>query len=666
MSVPENPKQTKNPITLKIKFKSSSLEQFIERYSVDVSKSGIFIRTKEPLSVGTQLKFEFQLQDGNALLSGEGKVIWNRAPDPSRSSVAPGMGVHFEKLSADSQKVLERILAEKARRPDSNLESRFDAGVRALREGSVSDAQLTSQQTPKGDNGSFGDEPTRAMAADQVNKLAEAMQEEDPPTRQGSPPDLTDEVRRAMGAAADAAKNLAPMAQLTPMTAPAGGPPANLGRTLLGQGFMMAPRSGGSADAPSSPGTSSRDAPSVEILRKETSQPMAAGGSGSGDSAKTPTASVDEQRARIADSHRTPTGGHHKSGAESPGAAADAGLKSASPLGRPSEPVSRPIDSATFPPPIEQPLVLGSTSSAVAATSGKRSGSAMGLIVGVVVLLAILAALGFVFLNGKNKLRGTGAVGTTDPGTSGTPTIPTNPAVTGTTPDKTTEAKTEPTKLEPTSVPVKPAEPAEGVEITTDPPGAHIEFAGKNYGPTPVRVPGLAIGSKITLSLRGYQEAKIPFRNAPDETKPLFFKLTAIERVVEVNSTPKGADVILDGKKVGKTPFVLKKLDTAKVHQVEVRRPGYAAWTHNVSDTESFVVKNRKEVLSLNAVLQAIDDGAKKGPGHAPKRDGAGPAAPVTGGGTPVTPTELPKPPPESAPPAAAAPEPVKEAPPSQ
>ena len=61
MSVPENPRQTKNPITLKIKFKSSSLEQFIERYSVDVSKSGIFIRTKEPLAVGTQLRFEFLL-----------------------------------------------------------------------------------------------------------------------------------------------------------------------------------------------------------------------------------------------------------------------------------------------------------------------------------------------------------------------------------------------------------------------------------------------------------------------------------------------------------------------------------------------------------------------------------------------------------------------------
>ncbi len=55
MSSTENQKGNKGPITLKIKFKSGSLEQFIERYSVDVSRGGIFIRTKEPLAVGTAL-----------------------------------------------------------------------------------------------------------------------------------------------------------------------------------------------------------------------------------------------------------------------------------------------------------------------------------------------------------------------------------------------------------------------------------------------------------------------------------------------------------------------------------------------------------------------------------------------------------------------------------
>ena len=93
----------RTPITLKIKFKSSNLDQFIERYSVDVSRGGIFIRTKEPLPVGTQLKFEFQLQDASSLIAGEGTVVWIREHDPNRTGVAPGMGVRFDKLQPASQ-----------------------------------------------------------------------------------------------------------------------------------------------------------------------------------------------------------------------------------------------------------------------------------------------------------------------------------------------------------------------------------------------------------------------------------------------------------------------------------------------------------------------------------------------------------------------------------
>src|SRR5258706_8001257 len=105
----------RTPITLKIKFKSASLSQFIERYSVDVSRGGIFIRTKEPLAVGTQLKFEFQLQDTSALIAGEGTVTWIREHDPNRAGVAPGMGVKFDRLQPQSQGVLDRILMEKNR-----------------------------------------------------------------------------------------------------------------------------------------------------------------------------------------------------------------------------------------------------------------------------------------------------------------------------------------------------------------------------------------------------------------------------------------------------------------------------------------------------------------------------------------------------------------------
>ncbi|MDB4961636.1 MAG: type pilus assembly PilZ [Myxococcales bacterium] len=118
--VDPNTRQGKRtPVTLKIKFKSETLEQFIERYAVDVSQGGIFIRTKEPLAVGTQMRFEFQLRDASPLIAGEGTVVWTRENDPSRPAIAPGMGVRFDRLAEGSQGVLERILSEKAKQAPS-------------------------------------------------------------------------------------------------------------------------------------------------------------------------------------------------------------------------------------------------------------------------------------------------------------------------------------------------------------------------------------------------------------------------------------------------------------------------------------------------------------------------------------------------------------------
>src|SRR3954466_2727356 len=100
-------------ITLRIKFKSESVDAFIARYGADVSPGGIFIRTKNPLGVGTNLRFEFSLADGQGLLMGHGTVVWVREPDQARAGVVPGMGVRFDKLTPESQGVLGTILAGK-------------------------------------------------------------------------------------------------------------------------------------------------------------------------------------------------------------------------------------------------------------------------------------------------------------------------------------------------------------------------------------------------------------------------------------------------------------------------------------------------------------------------------------------------------------------------
>jgi len=612
MSASENPKG-KAPLTMKIKFKSANLEQFIERYSVDVSKGGIFIRTKEPQAVGTQLRFEFQLQDGAPLIVGEGTVVWNRSPDPSKPSVAPGMGVRFDKLTPDSQERLEQLLAEKARRGETGVESRFDAGVRA----SISEGSSPSQVTPTanppagggggGRDNEFGDEPTRAMAADQVNKLAEAMQfgsimEEDAPTK-ASPAAVTEALRKK------AAEQNASLAPMTPAAAKAG-----LSKTLLGQGFGLMTPPPKPAVGPAVP-TPKPAAPPSEADR------------GIPESAKTPTASVEEQQQRIADSSRTPTG----PAATPKGAADSTPIPGVTPAASPASDAAPSIPaSPSLPPPkLDAPESLFSDTPAVAVPAAQRQGGKGGLIA-VVGALALLVGGGGAYyaLVLSKKPVDNGLPTVISIGTTGNPGgLPSGNNSTGTSQQPTEVKPVEPVVKtpEPASVPVKPDKPMEGTEVTTEPAGAQIEVDGKQFGPTPTRIPGLAAGKQIRITLAGFQEAKIKLKSNPKDSEPLAFTLTAIERMVEINSNPKGVDVYLDGKKVGRTPYQIKKLDTKEKHEIELRKGGFANWTRTVSSVDTFEVKKGKEVLAVEATMQAGADPAAAKKGRSPKKDAPAP-----------------------------------------
>ncbi|MBK6849145.1 MAG: TIGR02266 family protein [Proteobacteria bacterium] len=102
-------------VTVKIKFRCSTIDQFAERYAADVSDAGIFIRTPKPLATGTHVSFEFQYQDGSPLLSGSGTVVWVREHAPAQSGSQPGMGVRFDQLPPESRAMLQQVLERKQR-----------------------------------------------------------------------------------------------------------------------------------------------------------------------------------------------------------------------------------------------------------------------------------------------------------------------------------------------------------------------------------------------------------------------------------------------------------------------------------------------------------------------------------------------------------------------
>jgi uncharacterized protein (TIGR02266 family) len=101
-------------ITLRIRFKSETLERFIERYGGDLGPDEVFVRTRHPLAPGTPIAFDFTLNDGSPLIAGRGVVAWGRTEAEAAEGPA-GMGVRFTSLPTASWQTVRKVLAATGR-----------------------------------------------------------------------------------------------------------------------------------------------------------------------------------------------------------------------------------------------------------------------------------------------------------------------------------------------------------------------------------------------------------------------------------------------------------------------------------------------------------------------------------------------------------------------
>ncbi|MCC6746645.1 MAG: PilZ domain-containing protein [Deltaproteobacteria bacterium] len=85
----------------------ASVEQFISEYVTNISRSGVFIRSKDPLPPGTKVNLRFSvIIEEIETIEGIGEVV-------RVSHNPPGMGVAFVELTSYSQRLIERLLARK-------------------------------------------------------------------------------------------------------------------------------------------------------------------------------------------------------------------------------------------------------------------------------------------------------------------------------------------------------------------------------------------------------------------------------------------------------------------------------------------------------------------------------------------------------------------------
>ena len=98
-----NAKREYERVTINKEFES--FDAFIQEYVTNISRTGVFIRSKTPLPVGTKVNLRFTvIMDDIETVEGTGEVV--RVEEN-------GMGVVFRELTGYSKSLIERLLVQR-------------------------------------------------------------------------------------------------------------------------------------------------------------------------------------------------------------------------------------------------------------------------------------------------------------------------------------------------------------------------------------------------------------------------------------------------------------------------------------------------------------------------------------------------------------------------
>src|SRR5687767_7759418 len=112
------PRDPRLAVAVPFRYKYQSILDFQEVQAVNISRSGMFVVSNEPLPVGSIIEFEFALADGFPLLRGKAEVV-------RVSGKPPGMGLRFQALDEPSRKLIDRIVevnTHEGKRPTVSLD----------------------------------------------------------------------------------------------------------------------------------------------------------------------------------------------------------------------------------------------------------------------------------------------------------------------------------------------------------------------------------------------------------------------------------------------------------------------------------------------------------------------------------------------------------------
>jgi len=89
------------------------LEQFCQDYARNLSLGGIFVETRQPLEVGTELQLSFALPGLPAPVGTRAKVVRVVTPEiADRFGMRPGMAMQFGDLPDEAKQIIDQLVME--------------------------------------------------------------------------------------------------------------------------------------------------------------------------------------------------------------------------------------------------------------------------------------------------------------------------------------------------------------------------------------------------------------------------------------------------------------------------------------------------------------------------------------------------------------------------
>jgi len=84
-------------------------DTFLYASITNISEMGIFVRTQDPLKIGTKMRLTFSPPGGEGFEL-EGCVAWVNRMKPDGENINPGMGIRFINLAMDERERLVEVI----------------------------------------------------------------------------------------------------------------------------------------------------------------------------------------------------------------------------------------------------------------------------------------------------------------------------------------------------------------------------------------------------------------------------------------------------------------------------------------------------------------------------------------------------------------------------